>query len=416
MQTPSAYIARGTLHAASNVLIVVLFLALFVQPLGAQNVGDTVRLESANPKGVPVHPAAGDRSFVRWENGTIGTVKAIDLQTGWFHLESPGKSGWVVKKYLTIIVDEDEPGITPEPLSYVVGTWNLEHFRDGASRGFPENTRGGPTYGPRTSEDFQEIARVISSQLSAKILILNEINGRSGTKESVELNRLLTFLGGNWDYELTESGRRIRIAILYDTNAVHKERCVEFVVPEQIADGKDVFDRDPLACLFTFLDASGQSMNDLIVVGLHLASGQRHVENHNTAMAILRTRISRALTDGTFPAGERDILIGGDLNASRYDTRVENFWVGYQINGTEFATLSPTNGPDYPGTRLAGVPLFPRSQIDYLIASMKLSEDLVQPLAQVNLELLLAGFDEFREHLSDHIPVTVTVPVSLDDD
>lgn len=244
---------------------------------------------------------------------------------------------------------------------------------------------------------------------------MNEINGQTDT-QSVDLDRLAGFLGGHWEYELTASGRRLRVAILYDTRSVRRENCVEFTVARQEIDRKDVFARDPIACLFTFLDASGQPMNDLIVVGLHLASGQRNVRNHNAAMAILANRIDQALTDGTFPAGERDILIGGDLNASRYDNRVENYWIGYQVNGIDFVTLSPANGPDYPGTRLAGVPLFPRSQIDYLLASSGLSEELVHSLAHVHEELLLAGFDEFREHMSDHIPVTVTIPVAPDDD
>ncbi len=375
-----------------------------------------MRLESANPNGVPVHPAAGDRSFERWKNGTIGTVTRIDPETGWFRVEANGESGWIVKKYLTVVHVEEEPVAGAEALAYVVGTWNLEHFRDGASRGFPENTHGGPTYGPRTQSDFQQIARIISEQLSTKVLILNEINGRMGAKESDELDRLVSLLGGNWEYELTESGRRMRIAILYDSNSVHKEKCIEFEVAEQTVDNKDVFDRDPLACLFTFLDPTGRRMNDLIVVGLHLASGQHNVNNHNQAMEILQDRVEEALGDGTFPAGEQDILIGGDLNASRYDTRTEDFWIGYDINDLEFVTLSPVNGPDYPGTRLAGVPLFPRSQIDYLLTSTELSEELVDPLAEVHLELLLSGFDEFREHASDHIPVTVTVPVTEDDD
>jgi transposase-like protein len=63
---------------------------------------------------------------------------------------------------------------------YVVGTWNLEHFGFGKSRGFPEDKNGGPTYPAHTSEQRDAIARTIRDTLDAKILVLNEINGVRG--------------------------------------------------------------------------------------------------------------------------------------------------------------------------------------------------------------------------------------------
>ena len=127
---------------------------------------------------MPVHPAAGDVSYVRWANGTVGTVTAVDPGTGWLRVESSGKTGWVTARYLTVLaVDpEDEPPSAEIP-SYVVGTWNLEWFKDGAVRGFPEYNNGGPKYGSRTESDYQRIAQVIRDQLLANILILNEISG-----------------------------------------------------------------------------------------------------------------------------------------------------------------------------------------------------------------------------------------------
>lgn len=45
-----------------------------------------------------------------------------------------------------------------------------------------------------------------------------------------------------------------------------------------------------------------------------------------------------------------------------------------------------------------------------------LEDKLVQLLGEVHHGLLSIGFDDFREHLSDHIPVTVRVLVAADDD
>jgi hypothetical protein len=43
-------------------------------------------------------------------------------------------------------------------------------------------------------------------------------------------------------------------------------------------------------------------------------------------------------------------------------------------------------------------------------------DELVQWTAQVHTELLPTDFNEFRKHVSDHIPVTVRVKVVQDDD
>jgi endonuclease/exonuclease/phosphatase family metal-dependent hydrolase len=385
----------------------------------AQNVGDTVRLESTSTHGVPVHPAAGDNSFVRWANGTIGNVTSIDSATGWLQITSFGKVGWVIKRYLTVIppdppTDGDSP--SNELLTYVIGTWNLEHFNNGATRGFPENGQGGPSYAPRTDEDYRLIIRIITEQLGAKILVLNEINGKSGLKVSDEMDRLVSFLGNDWSYELSLAGENERIAILYNTAAVRKDSCTEFEVPVRQIQGKDIFARDPLACKFTLFDATQQPKNDLVVVGLHLASGQHLNQNHNAAMAELRNRLHQAFSNGTFSAAEKDIFIAGDMNANRYDNKLENFWEGFDASGFNFLTLSPDDGELYEETRLGSVPLHPHSKIDYLIASNGLSGELVQLIGEVHTELLSQGFDLFRAHVSDHIPVTARIRVVPDND
>lgn len=403
-------------------LVALLALLVFVLPSEAQNAGDTVRLQSDNPQGVPVHPADGDSSYVRWANGTIGTILAMGPQSGWFQIRAGTDTGWVTRRYITVIVVEPDP--LPEPpedeqLAYTVGAWNLEHFRASSTRGFPENTNGGPTYPPRTPANLERIAQIIQFQIGARVLVLNEINGRTGTTRSDEMDSLAGLLGNGWQYELSRSGGSQRVAILFDTRAARRDHCVEFDVPSQSIQGSDVFARDPLVCMFTLLDGTGQPRNDFIVVALHLASSQDKTQNHNRAMAILRDRLNQARQDGTFPAGETDVLIGGDLNASRYDTRLEDFWEGYDAGGLDFVTLSPADGTDYHPTRLAGVPLAPRSQIDYLIASgvpNGLLRDLVQTQAHVHAELLLIGFDAFRQCCSDHLPVTVRIMVRPDDD
>jgi hypothetical protein len=127
--------------------VVLIVTTSLVTPAWSQIVGNTVRLSSTNSQGVPVHPAAGDSSYVRWANGTTGLVTAVDPVTRWIQVTSAGNAGWVTRTYVTVLVpdDPDDDGGTELPTA-VVGTWDLEWLKDGKSRGFPEDTQGGPTY------------------------------------------------------------------------------------------------------------------------------------------------------------------------------------------------------------------------------------------------------------------------------
>ena len=387
----------------------------------AQQVGDTVILESTNARGVPVHRAAGDNSYVRWANGTTGTIEEIDDETGWMRVESLGDTGWIVSRYIIVLSDEEVPGPeSNEQEAIIVGTWNLEHFSYKTGRGFPENKYWrGPTYGPRTGTDLATIAEVITTELFADILILNEINGRPRETTSAEMESLLVHLGSSWDYVLSQAGGDLRIAILYNST-VRREMCKELTVDELKVQGKDIFDRDPLACQFTVVGEDGKDRNDLIVVGLHLASGQHLNQNHDKAMQILRAKLADALQGNPFPSEERDVVIGGDMNANRYDKHEEDFWAGPPDVTIRLRTLSPDNGEDYSPTRLSGVPLLLlNSKIDYLLVwdvDGGVAEDLVQNNAYVHAKLLAMGTGAYRASFSDHLPVTIRIRIGDDDD
>jgi endonuclease/exonuclease/phosphatase family metal-dependent hydrolase len=378
-----------------------------------------VRLDGTSPQGVPVHPDAGDASFVRWANGTTGKVVAKDTQTGWLEVKVNQQTGWIVKRYLTVLSEPDDDSENPdsEITSYAIGTWNLEWFHNNKKRGFPESNGGGPLYPPRSDLDLALIARVITNDVAARLLVLNEINGTT-SKTSQELDRLLFFLGASWKYEIGASGQQQHVAMIYDTRAMRTNFVREFAVPPQDEDGSDIFARDPLVIGFTLLDKAGHAKNDFIMVGLHLASIQSKVQNHNRAMEVLRQRMHAAFQNGSLPSAERDVIIAGDFNASAYDQHVENFWTNYDSE-LQFRSLIPDDEESYPGTRLAGVPLFPSSRLDYILASGVQNgalKDIVQWVGHVHTELLAMGPDNYRRQVSDHLPVTIRVKVQNDDD
>src|SRR6185312_2189598 len=98
----------------------------------------------------------------------------------------------------------------------------------------------------------------------------------------------------------------------------------------------------------------------LLVVGLHLASGQHLTENHDAAMKKLRDKL-RTLRGHSpiLPQSEDDILLAGDLNASPFDNNRESFFTTF--NRGNWKLLA--SGPDYPATRING------SKIDYIIVT-----------------------------------------------
>src|SRR5262245_43944977 len=115
---------------------------------------------------------------------------------------------------------------------YVVGTWNLEHFSFSAKRGFPE-LGGDDQYPPRTPEQLDLLAEAITNQIGAKIMILNEINGRSGAATSAELDDFMPRLGSSWQYAIARSGRDQRVAIIWDSDFVEEIARSEIFIPEK---------------------------------------------------------------------------------------------------------------------------------------------------------------------------------------
>lgn len=298
---------------------------------------------------------------------------------------------------------------------YTVGTWNLEHFSASShSRGFPELH---DTLPPRTPAQLDLLAAAIRDRVGAKILVLNEINGRPGQATSAELEDLVTRLGPSWRQAIDKSGRDQRVAIIWDSTDVEEIARLEISIPEERIgtgdDATDIFARDPLAVYFRFLKG-GQARNDLLVVGLHLASGQHLTENHDAAMKKLRDKL-RSLRGHSpiLPQAEDDILLAGDLNANPFDNNRESFFTTF--NRGNWRLLA--SGPDYPATRING------SKIDYIIVTRKndaqsglFGEEIETEDPTVHHELAPNGPDEYRQDYTDHFAVTTCIAVTHDSD
>jgi endonuclease/exonuclease/phosphatase family metal-dependent hydrolase len=207
--------------------------------------------------------------------------------------------------------------------------------------------------------------------------------------------------------------------VLWNTRSAHLEWLCEGAFDDEEVQNKALFDRQPLLAYFR-LFSNGVEMNDLVVVGVHLASGQNLNRNHDEAMS----RIGAWLADergSCIPAAERDILIAGDFNANRFENPVEQFW--NTMEGSGWDVLA--DDPAYPPTRLTQNPpaqVPGKSQIDYIIVSRGpgalAGEEVGATQATVHSDLVAAagGGLAFRRTVSDHLPVTIRLAVVADTD
>lgn len=381
-------------------------------------------------KGIPGHPSVGSRALSkRFPSGSSGTV--TELGTGdhlnWIEVDLAGEKHWFVTKYVASVVAPAD-GSTGGTVR--IGCWNLEWFHSTRNRGFPEYQYGGPTYQTRTDEQIEEIAEVITDRVGMSLVVLSEINGVTSQGddgesdvESPELNKLLGELPDGWDYTMGYSGRGQRLAFLFDGNKCRMNEVIEYDVPRREIQDEDIFARDPLAAHVSFLQ-NGAVKNDLVVFGLHLASGQQNHRNHDAAMKKVRELLAESLAAGELGGqNEHDIMFMGDLNANMFRPPVEQFFIEMDETDGKWDVLAADN---YPATRLSGVPLgLDRSQIDYIIASRRsltrngLVGDEINGnvTATVHTELLQwKSADKFREDISDHLPVTIDLTVRSDDD
>lgn len=416
-------------HPMHRILLLIIFAApwCFAQEFRA---GDRVQLRASSALGVPLHPAPGNNGVSsRLPDGAVAAVREVDRITGWIRVEHPAGAGWIVRRYVASLLSptptappSPSPGFAPDADELRIGAWNLEYFAEDKKRGFPENTRGGPTYPPRTREDLAYIAEVIR-RLNLRILVLSEVagrrvSGRDGSTgiRSTMLDRLTEALGPEYAYEIAASGGAQRIALLWDRRAARLNRVCECAFDAPKVGGDALFARQPLIGHFTLLEA-GAAMNDLSVVGVHLAAGQENAQNHDEAMRRLTDTLERGGDAVCVPSGERDIVIMGDFNANRFDRWQESFWDTMERGMWD--VLADDAG--YPATRLSGVPLRLReSRIDYIIITDQpgglQGEEIAMTTAEVHTELIGDAPEEFRRKASDHLPVTVRLKIMCDTD
>lgn len=403
----------------------------------AQEVGECITLNPRRPElGIPLHTRPGVNS---WEGDRVPVDTIVTViqthESGWLRIRVNELEGWISTRYIGDVVpclttSELDGEDTSEQVCRIA-TWNIEWFKEGKTRGFPELT-GDDALPARTIDDFEFIADAIIT-MDVELLLLQEIHGDDTEIEgewsshSPELERLIAILNLRsgamaWDYRIGTTGRDQRLALLWDTRTVGLEWWCEAALPSDRVNGKELFDRQPIVGMFScFKD--GVEMNDFVVVNLHLASGQDNTKNHDMAMQrVLEWIEFERGQDNCIPSEELDIVVGGDLNASRFDTWDEEFWDILESGTWDVLADDAT----YPGTRLrADPPGSLVSVIDYLIVSKGTGalqgDEVSMTQGHVRHDLLTMpsinnSAITFRLRASDHMPVTVDIKITADGD
>ncbi len=139
--------------------------------------------------------------------------------------DAPGQAGWIAEGLLRLRADlAEQISDQRRANSLIVGSWNIRAFDGGRSR---------------LDESYHYIAEIIDH---FDICAVQEIKPDLGP-----LKRLMSLLGGNWDYFVTDvtagdAGNDERMAFLYNRNRVFFRNLIgEVVLPrEALIDGEQI--------------------------------------------------------------------------------------------------------------------------------------------------------------------------------
>lgn len=300
-----------------------------------------------------------------------------------------------------------------------LATWNVEHL------GSPGRGLGYRPLELRTREQLAGIASLIKEEEIA-LLALQEVavSRREGELyRSDALDSLCALLGGQWNYVIAPPGgempgsedvHNMQNAWLWDGEKALLEKSFALPVENVEVGGKSTFDRRPWAAWFSFY-RRGEIGNDLLLVNLHMASGQDNDENHLAAMVMVERSINGALR--SLDITESDRIILGDFN--------DNPWARDDRGRLKYSSLLYQYMEEKSYQDLVKESMgFTRINRDMnsIIDHVLVNSSARRHLASQNLKILrpeaetLEEYQRWREDYSDHFPLIFSVKITSDDD
>lgn len=249
-----------------------------------------------------------------------------------------------------------------------VATWNLEWFNH-AKRGFPENTHGGPTYGPRDAQGLKTIAYLIRKH-GLDVIGLQEIQSLA------DVAPLMPYLPGYRVSVVADSASQ-HCALLWDSN-VATVQMQPPVTALAVTSGQR-------QGLHAWIKCGAFSFDYLVV---HLANKDEQVARQGEMLqGWLRGKLHQS------PRRDDDAIIGGDLNLTPNEAPLKAL-IADPLLAWCFALAAPL-----PPTRAVS-----GKTIDHLFMTRQCYADLRLGGVRVPREdLWFKG--RYRELISDHLPV-----------
>ncbi len=294
-----------------------------------------------------------------------------------------------------------------------VTTWNIEHLGS-TGRGFGGGFGAG-SIPLRSNSQLRDIADFIKDDLEADVLAAQEIAKTGPNHTSLELDRIVDRLGDNWSYILADEPAVSEMGngFIWNKDKVTVLEAFTISMPNIELAGKNLFDRMPMALYFETKESGETNRNDMVLINVHMASGQTNDENHAIAMIALEHALTRVLKDNEVIESDRVIL--GDFNDNPHKlTAADNpkfIKTLYQHMETKkYTDIVPAS---FEFTRMdANL----GSLIDHILVNNSASNDIVSTEAERFTPGDSSTFADWRQTFSDHFPLSFILDVKADTD
>lgn len=294
-----------------------------------------------------------------------------------------------------------------------VTTWNLEHLgSDG--RGFGGGFGAG-NLSRRTESQLEQIGEFIRDTLQSDVIAVQEIAKSGPDHTSLELDTIAAHMGPNWEYFLADVPAEFDMGngFIWNTDSVNVLKTFTMHFPNVSLAGKELFDRMPVGMYFELREEGETDLNDIVLINVHLASGQDFDENHAIAMIAIEHALNGVLQENEIAESDRVIL--GDFNdnphalsdagspvhiRTLYDHMFRKTYVDLVPESLGFTRMDSNL----------------RSLIDHVLANASARNDIIGAEVERFTPGPSTAFAEWRETFSDHFPLSFLIESKTDFD
>ncbi len=294
-----------------------------------------------------------------------------------------------------------------------ITTWNIEHLGS-TGRGFGGGFGGG-TLPLRTNAQLDEIGEFIRDTLQSDVIAVQEIAKTGPGHTSLELDRITVHMGTNWEYFLADAPATADMVngFIWNTDTVTALGQFTIDMPNIELAGKNLFDRMPVG-LYLELNEPGQTdRTDIVLINVHLASGQGNDENHAIAMIAIEHALNRTLRDNQITESDRVIL--GDYNDNPHALTNAGSLVHIQ---TLYQHMGRKRSVDMVPASMEFTRMNDNltSLIDHILANSSARNDILESEAERFTPGAPSTFATWRGTFSDHFPLSFTLESKTDFD